>query len=98
MILVFIIVVALIQFVGHYVNHKYNSIIPDFIIVLIVLSFHYIFFPRLFVPELESDEINCGLPMFAVTFIFWIFGTIGSIVSYIIWKRFFLSLNQKNEN
>jgi hypothetical protein len=86
MILLFIFGVSLVQFALYYLNSKYKTKLPNFVILLIILICYFFVFPRLFYPEPSTDGINCGMPIFAITFGFWIFGTIAGILTHIIWK------------
>ncbi len=86
MILIFIIGISIVQFGLYFLNAKYKTKMPNFVILLILLTGHFFVFPKLFYPEPRTDGINCGMPMLGVTLGFWIFGTLSGIVVHIIWK------------
>jgi len=86
MILLFIIGVSLLQFGLYYGNDKYKTKLPNYIILLALLSCYFFVFPRLFYPETRTDDINCGMPILGITFGFWIFGTIAGLTTHLIWK------------
>ena len=86
MILLFIIAISLVQFGLYYLNNKYKTKLPNFIILLTLLICYFFVFPKFFYPEPRTDGINCGMPILGITLGFWIFGTIAGIATHIIWK------------
>lgn len=86
MILLFIIGISLVQFALYYLNWKYKTILPDFVILLILLACYFFVFPKFFYPEPKPDRINCLIPTLGITLEFWFFGTISGVVTHIIWS------------
>ena len=86
MILLFILGISLVQFALYYLNSKYKTELPNFVILLILLICYFLVFPQLFYPEPRTDGINCGMPILGITIGFWIFGTIAGIATHIIWN------------
>lgn len=86
MILLFILGISVVQLAMYFLNDKYKTKLPNFVILLILLICYFLVFPGLFYPEPSPDGINCGLPILGITLAFWIFGTIAGIGTHIIWK------------
>ncbi|MDT0648416.1 hypothetical protein RM545_17120 [Zunongwangia sp. F260] len=87
MILLFIIAISFVQFGLYYLNRKYKTKLPNFVILVIILICYFFVFPGFFYPEPKTDGINCGLPIFGITFAFWIFGTIAALITHFGYKR-----------
>ncbi len=92
MILLFIFGVSLIQIGLYYLNDKYKTGIPNFLILLVLLLGNFFVFPKLFYPEPRTDGIHCGMPILGILFAFWTFGTITLVAIHIFWRI------KKNEN
>ncbi len=86
MILYFIIIVSLVQYVIYFINSRYTIKFPDSMLLFFIVIAHFFLFPKLFYPKLDPDEINCGLPMLGVTLSFWVFGTLASCITHMLWK------------
>lgn len=86
MILLFILGISFIQFTLYYLNTRFKTKLPNFILLLVFLICYIFIFPQFFYPEPRANGINCGLPVFAVTFTFWVFGTIAGLTTHIIWE------------
>lgn len=76
---------SLIQLGLYYVLKRYNSTIPDFLVILPLLACYFIVLPYLFSPEPSKDGINCAMPALAITLGFWIYGTLATICTHILW-------------
>ena len=85
MILFFIIGISLIQFGLYYLNIKYRTKLPNFILLFGILACHYFVFPELFYPDTKTIRINCGLPIFGINIAFWILGTIAVFLTHFVW-------------
>jgi|13_taG_2_1085334.scaffolds.fasta_scaffold10944_4 hypothetical protein len=85
MILLFIIGISLIQFRLYYLNVKYGTKVPNYILLFGILACHYFVFPELFYPDTKTIRINCGLPIFGINIAFWTLGTIAVSLTHIIW-------------
>ncbi len=86
MILLFIIGISVVQIALYFLNGKYKTKFPNYLILIFILLGHYLLFPRFFYPEPRTDGINCGMPILGITLGFWIFGTIAGITTHLIWK------------
>lgn len=86
MILYFIIGVSLVQYAIYYINSRYTTKFPDFMILFFIAVAHFFVFPKWFYPELDPNGINCGVPKLATTLAFWIFGTLATCITHIVWK------------
>ena len=83
MIFAFILLISVLQFCLYafcdFRKWRYGKATVSAIIVLA----HFFVFPGLFFPE-ESD-MRCGLPEMAITFGFWIFGSIATIITFLLY-------------
>ncbi|MFN7117099.1 MAG: hypothetical protein ACK4TA_09900 [Saprospiraceae bacterium] len=58
------------------------------VILLLVMIGHLFIFPGLFFPKPEQNNPSCGMPTFAVTLIFWIFGTLFAFITHLLFYAF----------
>ena len=57
------------------------------IIAILFLPLHFFLFPQWFFPEPSPDGINCGLPTLGIVLVFWTFGTLGILITHILWLK-----------
>jgi len=54
-----------------------------YITLVWVLIAYFFILPPYFDPEMDEEKAKCGLPLFAITMGFWIFGTCAAIFTHI---------------
>lgn len=54
-----------------------------FILATVFIGYFFIL-PQYFYPEPKPDQVNCGLPIFAINMVFWIFGSLAATLTHLI--------------
>ncbi len=78
-----IIVFFIVQIVGYIVLDKVKLKNWKFLILCVFLVLYIFVLPGYFIPDNPTNEIRCGIPAFAITFIFWILGCGVTLITHL---------------
>jgi hypothetical protein len=87
---------SLLQLALYFLSYRMRWKFPDFLILIIFLVLYYAFLPQFFYPEPRRDGVNCGMPILAITMVFWIIGTIAGVLIHFLWKLILLFIKKHN--
>ena len=91
-----ILIIVLIQIVGYILLDKINLKKGKYLFLAIILGLNLLVFPRYFFPDNPNHEPGCGLPILAITLVFWIIGCGLTIITHLTYKWTTKSLKKKN--
>ncbi|NMM47842.1 hypothetical protein [Marinigracilibium pacificum] len=86
MIIKWIFIISIIQFISYLVFDRLKvKHATRYIFTLVILGYLFIL-PPLFYPEPQPDGGTCGMPVLGITLGFWVIGGIAAPITHIIFR------------
>lgn len=86
--IIIIVLISLCQLGVYIISNLIKLKHAKSVILLLVMIGHFFIFPGLFFPKPEQNNPSCGMPSFAITLIFWIFGTLFAFITHLLFYIF----------